>query len=110
MIKLIIFDLDGVLVDMKDMHFLTLNAAISDYDSKFAISYNEHLSKYDGMKTYDKLTKLSIEKGLPQDSHKQQQYRHLLRPLLLNHSMDASFKTFSETHQCMFGLHRRYSY
>ncbi len=71
MIKLIIFDLDGVLVDMKDMHFLTLNAAISDYDSKFAISYNEHLSKYDGMKTYDKLNKLSIEKGLPQDSHKQ---------------------------------------
>ena len=65
MVKLIIFDLDGVLVEAKNIHFDALNKALG----KYAISWNEHLSTYDGLKTYQKLDMLSKEKGLPVDDH-----------------------------------------
>ena len=62
MIKLIIFDLDGVLVDAKNIHYLTLNEALG---SKYEISWEEHLNKYDGLKTNEKLKLLTTIKGLP---------------------------------------------
>lgn len=62
MIKLIIFDLDGVLVDAKNIHYLTLNEALG---SKYEISWEEHLNKYDGLKTNEKLKLLTTSKGLP---------------------------------------------
>jgi HAD superfamily hydrolase (TIGR01509 family) len=65
MIKLIIFDLDGVLVDMKDVHYEALNNALRKHSSSFCISYQEHLSTYDGMKTLDKLKLLTHHKNLP---------------------------------------------
>jgi HAD superfamily hydrolase (TIGR01509 family) len=61
-IKLIIFDLDGVLVDAKNIHYLTLNEALG---SKYEISWEEHLNKYDGLKTNEKLKLLTTSKGLP---------------------------------------------
>jgi len=69
MIKLIIFDLDGVLVDAKKIHYETLNESLSKIDKKFIIEWNEHLSKYDGLKTNQKLNMLTKEKGLPIESH-----------------------------------------
>jgi len=63
MIKLVIFDLDGVLVEAKEIHFNTLNKALG----KYSISWEEHLSKYDGLKTTQKLEMLSKDKGLPKD-------------------------------------------
>ena len=65
MVKLIIFDLDGVLVEAKNIHFEALNKALGSY----AISWNEHLSTYDGLKTFQKLEMLSKEKGLPKEDH-----------------------------------------
>ena len=65
-IKLIIFDLDGVLVEAKNIHYEALNEALGD---KYAISWNEHLSTYDGLKTTQKLDMLSEKKGLPIDFH-----------------------------------------
>ena len=47
MIKAIIFDLDGVLIESKDLHFLALNKALNKIDKKFQITFDEHLSKYD---------------------------------------------------------------
>ena len=70
--KLIIFDLDGVLVDAKEIHYDALNNALQNNDPKFVISWEDHLKKYDGMKTYDKLKLLSINKGLPLDLSLQQ--------------------------------------
>ena len=70
--KLIIFDLDGVLVDAKEIHYDALNNALQNIDPKFVISWEDHLKKYDGMKTYDKLKLLSINKGLPLDLSLQQ--------------------------------------
>ena len=63
MIKLVIFDLDGVLVEAKNIHFEAFNKALGEY----AISWDEHLSIYDGLKTNQKLDMLYERKGLPKE-------------------------------------------
>jgi HAD superfamily hydrolase (TIGR01509 family) len=68
MIKLIIFDLDGVLVEAKNIHFEALNKALG---KKYAIGWNEHLSIYDGLKTNQKLEMLTERKGLPINLYKE---------------------------------------
>lgn len=65
-IKLIIFDLDGVLVETKQLHYEALNEALGP---KYAITWEEHLAKYDGLKTKQKLLLLSKEKNLPLEKH-----------------------------------------
>jgi HAD superfamily hydrolase (TIGR01509 family) len=70
MIKLIIFDLDGVLVEAKNIHYDALNLAISKFDKSCIIDWNEHLSKFDGLKTQQKLDMLTRDKGLSLDYHK----------------------------------------
>jgi HAD superfamily hydrolase (TIGR01509 family) len=67
MIKLIIFDLDGVLVDAKNIHYESLNESLP---TEFRINWEEHISKYDGLKTNQKLDMLSKSKGLDKDLHK----------------------------------------
>lgn len=69
MIKLVVFDLDGVLVSAKDIHYDALNLALEDIDSKYIISREEHLAKYDGLPTTKKLQMLTEEKGLPEQDH-----------------------------------------
>jgi HAD superfamily hydrolase (TIGR01509 family) len=71
MTKLIIFDLDGVLVEAKDIHFKTLNQALWEIgqSNKYVISEAEHLSTYDGLKTNQKLDMLTKSKGLPKELH-----------------------------------------
>lgn len=65
MIKLIIFDLDGVLVEAKEIHYQTLNDALEYVvGGDMVISMEEHLSKYDGKKTMEKLKMLTELKGL----------------------------------------------
>lgn len=65
MIKLIIFDLDGVLVDTRNDHYKALNMALELVDPKYVISKEEHLAKFDGLPTTKKLKLLTKEKGLP---------------------------------------------
>jgi len=69
MIKLIIFDLDGVLVDARELHYEALNKALLSLDAKYVIKRDEHLSSYDGLPTTKKLEKLSKEKGVPKKLH-----------------------------------------
>lgn len=64
MTKLIIFDLDGVLVDAKEIHYESLNLAIGEFAPSKMITREEHLSTYDGLPTKVKLKKLHDEKGL----------------------------------------------
>jgi len=66
MIKLILFDLDGVLVEAKQIHYESLNKALGGL---YAISWDEHLSIYDGLKTNQKLDMLTKSKGLPLEDH-----------------------------------------
>lgn len=54
MIKLIIFDLDGVLIESKDLHYEALNRALVDFNET-PISYKEHISLFDGKPTKEKL-------------------------------------------------------
>lgn len=68
-IKLIIFDLDGVLVDSRDMHYEALNRALRDVAPTYIISRDEHLSTFDGLSTTKKLSLLS-ERGLDPNLHK----------------------------------------
>ena len=68
-IKLVIFDLDGVLVDAREMHYDALNRALAELDPKYLIGREEHLSTFDGRPTSKKLALLSQTKGLPKSSH-----------------------------------------
>ena len=68
MIKLIIFDLDGVLIDIKNIHYVALNDALKQYDLN--ISLDEHHNEYDGLKTNQKLEILFNKGVLPLSSHK----------------------------------------
>ena len=71
MTKLIIFDLDGVLVEAKEIHYKTLNQALWEIakSNKYVISEAEHLSIYDGLKTNQKLELLTRNKGLQRDTY-----------------------------------------
>ena len=71
MTKLIIFDLDGVLVEAKEIHYKTLNKALAEVDRKYMITEKEHLSTYDGLKTNQKLEMLTKNKGLDSSYYEQ---------------------------------------
>ena len=66
MLKLILFDLDGVLVDAKGIHYEALNQALGEF---WEISPEDHRNIYDGRKTVEKLQMLTERKGLPVDLH-----------------------------------------
>lgn len=58
--KACIFDLDGVLVDTCELHYETLNQAISTVvGEKFVISRHEHETVYNGLSTRMKLEKMT---------------------------------------------------
>jgi HAD superfamily hydrolase (TIGR01509 family) len=71
MIKLIIFDMDGVLVEAKQIHYETFNEALKEIDVKYVITEAEHLSTYDGLKTTQKLELLTKNKGLSTEFYEQ---------------------------------------
>jgi HAD superfamily hydrolase (TIGR01509 family) len=71
MVKFIIFDLDGVLIDAKEIHYNSLNEALSEIDKSFVITWDEHLSIFDGLKTNEKLNLLTKLKKLPLEFYKQ---------------------------------------
>ena len=69
--QLVIFDLDGVLIDSRDMHYEALNRALAAVGDEYIIDREEHLSTYDGLPTARKLNLLTENKGLPVDKHQQ---------------------------------------
>jgi HAD superfamily hydrolase (TIGR01509 family) len=64
-----IFDLDGVLIDSKEIHFNALNLALSDINKNYTISKEEQASIFEGLSTKAKLDILSYSKGLPKELH-----------------------------------------
>jgi HAD superfamily hydrolase (TIGR01509 family) len=62
--KLVIFDLDGVLIESRELHYEALNDALRKVGSQYVITREEHLSLYDGLNTTKKLEMLSEKKGL----------------------------------------------
>ena len=82
--KLIIFDLDGVLIDSKNIHFTALNEAIKDISTEFLISKEDQFMFYEGLPTKEKLKLLTKKKGLDKKYYeiiwnkKQEQTKFLL--------------------------------
>lgn len=66
-IKAVVFDLDGVLVDATEWHYIALNRALGLFG--FTITRYEHLTTYNGLPTRDKLQMLTVEKSLPRGLH-----------------------------------------
>ncbi|WP_315026146.1 HAD family hydrolase [Brevundimonas vancanneytii] len=67
MIKAILFDMDGVLIDAKDWHYEALNDALALFGME--IGRDAHLSTYDGLPTRTKLEMLTETRGLPRRLH-----------------------------------------
>lgn len=67
MIKAILFDMDGVLIDAKDWHYEALNRALGAFG--FEISRIDHLRTFDGLPTKEKLKLISETSNLPVSLH-----------------------------------------
>lgn len=70
-IKLIISDFDGCLLDIKDIHFEALNRALKTIDEKFVITPEEHFEFFDGLSTKKKLEMLAKRKDFPLNKAKE---------------------------------------
>jgi HAD superfamily hydrolase (TIGR01509 family) len=70
-VELLIFDMDGTLVELKDVHYEALNKAIGEVDEKYIITREEHETSFDGLPTKKKLEMLTQMKGLPETSYEQ---------------------------------------
>ncbi len=66
-IKAVIFDMDGVLIEAKEWHFIALNKALGFFG--MSISRYDHLVTYDGLPTKKKLEMISMERSLPTSLH-----------------------------------------
>jgi len=69
MIKLIIFDLDGVLVDACEWHRVALNKALKEV-CDYEISEKDHYETFNGIPTKVKLAKLTEMNIVPESNHK----------------------------------------
>jgi HAD superfamily hydrolase (TIGR01509 family) len=93
--KLVIFDLDGVLINSRELHFDALNTALAKVGSQYVISHDEHLSTYDGLSTTKKLNLLTELRELPFNCYdqiwqdKQQATIELIRKLPRNYVADS---------------------
>ncbi|MEN5363254.1 HAD family hydrolase [Brevundimonas intermedia] len=67
MIKAVIFDMDGVLIDAREWHYDALNRALRLFGQE--ISRTEHLLTFDGLPTRRKLEILTSTRGFPQNLH-----------------------------------------
>jgi len=62
-IKAVIFDMDGVLIDAREWHYHALNRALQLFG--MPIDYEQHLRRFDGLPTKEKLLTLHKEQNLP---------------------------------------------
>lgn len=67
MIKAVIFDMDGVLIDAREWHYEALNRALALFG--YTIPLHEHLTTFDGLPTRRKLEILSATRTLPSSLH-----------------------------------------
>jgi len=99
--KLIIFDLDGVLIESRELHFRALNSALARISPQFVIPREEHLSTYDGLNTTRKLEILSELKGLDRKffdqiwSDKQTATSKLIKEFPKNNKLRQMFATIN---------------
>ena len=95
MIDTIIFDLDGVLINSKDIHFEALNKSLSKNSVNYQISYEDHLKSFDGLPTKTKLEILNKKKVLPKILNKIiKNEKNIITRKLLNERLVFNKKTY----------------
>ena len=104
MIKAIIFDLDGVLVDTKKIHFEALNAALKKYRFE-KITIDDHVKVFDGLPTTEKLKILQKKKRLPKKYFARiNKYKQKVTTQILKKNIKKNDKII----QMMKSLHKNY--
>lgn len=66
-IQAVLFDMDGVLIDARDWHYQALNESLAIFG--FQISYKDHVDRFNGLSTHQKLRILSEEGIVPSSLH-----------------------------------------
>lgn len=100
--KAIIFDLDGVLVDSKELHYEALNLALKSVHEKYVISRREQAETFEGMTTKSKLDILTYTRGLPKELHdyiwnlKQQYSAAMFEDLPMDEELVSLFKSIND--------------
>lgn len=109
MIKLIVFDLDGVLIDSCDTHFESLNLALDSLGlDEYKISYKTHLQTYNGKPTMEKLKILAREKNLPEKyfqsiwKAKQEKTKEIINNYTVDHRLVKILKQLKEDGYLLF--------
>lgn len=68
-VTLVVFDLDGVLVDSRPLHHEAFNRSLKEFAGEEFVIPPEELHLYDGLPTKVKLEMLTEKKGLPSEKH-----------------------------------------
>ena len=106
MIDTIIFDLDGVLINSKNIHFKALNKSLVENKIKYKIKLDDHLKRFDGLPTIKKLEILNDENKFPKSLNKKIQKRKneitrsmLLKEIKFNKRIFDLFKKLSKNYK-----------
>ena len=95
MIKVIIFDLDGVLVDTKLIHFKALNLALKKFKIS-EIKYEDHVKIFDGLPTIKKLNLIAKKKKISKKNFsKIQKFKQKFTLKLLKESVVYNMNTIN---------------
>lgn len=98
MIKAVLFDMDGVLIDAKDWHYDALNRALAHFG--YTISRESHLSTFDGLPTRQKLRMLSKARGLPEG------LQEFLNSLKQSYTLEISYQRCKPVFNHQYALSR----
>ena len=104
MIKALIFDLDGVLVDTKIIHFKSLNQALKKIEG-IEISFEDHTNIYDGLPTIEKLKILEKKKFINKKNFKKIK---ILKNQYCNELLNKEIKFSKSTYNLLKKLHKKY--
>lgn len=98
MIKAILFDMDGVLINARDWHYDALNRALSHFG--YTISRESHVSTFDGLPTRRKLEILSMTHQLPCGLH------DIINRLKQQYTLEISYQCCRPTFNHKYALSR----